>query len=102
MSDARSAGGAKLVLSPHDVLNELEQAELRAILIRELERYLASKGKSNTAGLYFLVAFTWGWARRVAWSTEQLRNYAGHAWEVCKRVSNEGPRKLWTPKGGNP
>jgi len=96
MSNATSSG-AQQVLSPHDVLNGLEQSELSAIMIRELERYLVGKGKSNTAGLYFLVSFTWGWARRVAWPTEKLRNYAGHAWEVCKRVSNEGPRKIWTP-----
>jgi hypothetical protein len=83
---------AQQVISPRDVLDEREQAELRAILMRELNGYLLGKQKSNLAGLYFLVAFTWGWARRVAWSTEELTNFATMAWQKIKRVSPGGER----------
>lgn len=100
MTNPASSSGASHVTSPHDVLSGEQQDQLRAIITRELERFLAMRGKSNTAGFYFLVSFTWGWGRRVAWTTEQMKSYADRAWDKCRDVTNElraVPRRLWTP-----
>lgn len=92
---------ASIVNPQTDVFNEREQAELADLLNDWLEGAIGARGKSPLAALYFLVSFTWGWARRCAWSTTTLMNYAGRSWEANRRVSNEQPRKRvgsgWVP-----
>jgi hypothetical protein len=84
------------------LFSDAEQRELAELLNDWCEDAVRQRGKSPLAALYFLVSFTWGWARRCAWSTEALTNYAATAWQTNKRVSNEQPRQRvgngWVPK----
>lgn len=93
---------ASIVNPQRDLFSNAEQTELSDLLCDWLEDATKQRGKSPLAALYFLVSFTWGWARRCAWSTETLTNYAGTAWQTNKRVANERPRKRvgdgWIPE----
>ena len=84
---------ASIVNPKTDLFNASEQTELANLLNDWLEDATRQRGKSPLAALYFLVSFTWGWARRCAWSTETLTNYAGRAWETNRRAANEQPRE---------
>lgn len=83
---------ASIVNPKTDLFDVREQNELADLLNDWLEDAVAQRGKSPLAALYFLISFTWGWARRCAWSTETLTHYAGTAWATNRRVANEQPR----------
>jgi hypothetical protein len=74
---------------PGDLLSSAEQAELSSKLTSVLEEYLHAHGKTWRAGLYLLVAFVWGWARRCGWPTTRLVSYADDSWSACSRLTNE-------------
>lgn len=67
------------------LLTPLEQEELGALLARTLEVWLAKKGKPRVTGLYVLVSWLWGEARRAGWTTRELANYCTASWTACER-----------------
>lgn len=89
----KGPSSASIVNPQTDLFTDAEQTELANLLNDWLEGAVGQRGKSPLAALYFLVSFVWGWARRCAWSTETLTNYAATAWQTNKRVSNERPRR---------
>lgn len=72
-----------------DVLSIDQQTKLADAMIEGLASNLRAMGKSDLAGLYFLVSFTWGWARRCKWGTDALLAYAHEAWAQTRRAHNE-------------
>lgn len=60
------------------MLSPEQQRKLTDRVASLLER----SGASHLDVLYFLVSFTWGWARRIGWPTRSLASYALKAWEI--------------------
>jgi hypothetical protein len=85
-------GAAHQVIRPVDVMTNVEQERLTTDLLAALEKGLRAAGKSDLAGLYFLLSFVWGWARRCRWPTSRLITYACTAWERTKQAHNEQTR----------
>lgn len=80
---------AEQLVRPVDVLTHPEQEQVSGRLVAVLDAELRRLGKSDVAGLYLLVAFLWGWARRCRWKTSTLTNYACLAWQRTKHAHNE-------------
>jgi hypothetical protein len=80
---------AHIVTPPSDLMTPIEQDLLLHQVNDDLEAFMKASGKSPIAVLYFLVSFTWGWARRCRWSTNQLAEYSIKAWETNRRAHNE-------------
>lgn len=78
------------------------QQQLSDKILGELQTFQARHQLEPRQALYWLVSFTWGYAKRLGWDTRELASYALQAWEACERnwQQHGAGREFVRPNGG--
>lgn len=74
------------IVQPHETMTAIEQNTLSVQLVNLFEVFLRTRNKSDVAGLSFLLAFAWGWAKRCGIDPQELVNRADRQWAACSDV----------------
>lgn len=67
-----------------DLMSGAQQVRLTNRLGAVLEEFRTSERLSPFAILYFLIAYTWGYARACQWNTNSLKDFSARMYESCE------------------
>lgn len=76
-----------------------QQQWLSDKILGELQTFQALHQLEPRQLVYWLVSFTWGYARRLGWENREIASYSLTAYEKCDEVwrSNGAGRELLPP-----
>jgi hypothetical protein len=58
-------------------------------ILGELQAFQATHQLEPRQIVYWLVSFTWGYAKRQGWEHRHIASYALMAWEKCDQLARE-------------
>lgn len=74
------------------------QRQLSDAITLELDKFQLKHQLDGNQLVYWLVSFTWGFCRRLGWSTNDLATYTLHAYEQCEKGMGQLTGDLQAPK----
>lgn len=74
-----------------------QQQWLSDRIMAELEAFQTVQKLEPQQMVYWLVSFTWGYAKRLGWENRAIASYSLAAWEKCEQLWREGSQKQPPP-----
>lgn len=72
-------------MNERELMGADEQETLTQSLNLLFKRFRDKHNISPIGILYFLVSYTWGWARGCGWNSRYLNDYSQRAYEACDK-----------------
>jgi len=74
-------------------MTRIQQQWLSDKILAELQLFQATHQLEPQQMIYWLVSFTWGYARRLGWENRAIASYSLAAWEKCDQLWRVGQKQ---------